>query len=376
MICNKHLTNKVIVTLAECCNTAEKRNQLAKECHCCNAELLMHPEDDSAYSGDICVFEIPNDTFGNVERTIDKLNQNPNVLDCEPDYIWEFNRTPNDPLFPQLWGMRMINAPVAWNRTQGSNRVLVGVTDSGIDWQHPDLRGNMHSTGLNFANSNRSPIDLVGHGTHVAGTIGAIGNNGRGLAGVCWNINLVNLKLGDRSFDTAAAIRAINFAQANSIPILNNSWGGRANSAALQRAIANYRGLFVAAAGNNGTNNDRTPLFPASYNLPNVISVASVNSNGRLSSFSNFGSRTVHIAAPGMHILSTHIQNRYTMMSGTSMAAPHVTGVAALLLSSNSRLTTQQLRDIILSTATKTPTLNGLVSSGGILNAGAALLRV
>jgi len=302
---------------------------------------------------------------GNTEADIEKLYENPNVIYAEPNYEYEFHRTPNDPLFPNLWGMQRVNAPTAWNFTTGNPNVIVGVLDSGADGNHPDLRAN-----LRIPNSAlfRDFRDLTGHGTHVAGTIGAIGNNRIGVVGTNWRVGLGIFKLGNATLSLSNAIEAINFAARTNLPILNNSWGGRANSAILRFAIENYGGLFIASAGNNGTNNDNFPMFPASYNLPNIISVAATNQNNNLANFSNFGIRSVHIAAPGQAILSTDINNRYTNQSGTSMSAPHVSGCAALLLSINPRLSTAQLRNIILSSATRLPSLNGRVENARFLN--------
>jgi subtilisin family serine protease len=299
-----------------------------------------------------------------VMDAINVFSTNPNVAYCEPDYICEPTVVPNDPLFRNLWGMQRINAPTAWNFARGNGNVIVGVLDSGVDGGHPDLREVLRVPRVPPFTDFQ---DMTGHGTHVAGTIGAIGNNRIGVVGVNWNVLMAIFKIGNRSFDLAAIIRAIDVANNNNIRVLNNSWGTRSNSQNLRLAISQYRGLFVVAAGNDGTNNDVRPVFPASYNLPNIISVAATNQNNNLAPFSNFG-RTVHIAAPGVAILSTDRGGRYTNLSGTSMACPHVAGAAALILSIRPNLTINQLRNIILSSARRLPSLNGRVATGAILD--------
>jgi subtilisin family serine protease len=299
-----------------------------------------------------------------------RLELSPNVLFAEPDYVYELYVNPNDPRFREQWALQRVNAPEAWNISRGNGNVIVGVLDSGADGNHPDLMAN-----LLIPRGFGDFRDLTGHGSHVAGTIGAIGNNRIGVAGVNWRVGLAIFKIGNNSIDAASAISAINFATRNNIPVLNNSWGGRQFSSALRAAVSQYQGLFVAAAGNNGASNDLRPIYPASFDLQNVISVAATNQNNALAPFSNFGARSVHIAAPGAGILSTAPGGRYTNQSGTSMAAPHVAGAAALLLSRRPNLGTRELRSIILSSARRLPALNGRVSTG-LLDLSAALRRV
>ncbi|MCL1963512.1 MAG: S8 family serine peptidase [Firmicutes bacterium] len=298
---------------------------------------------------------------------MERLSGNPDVVFAEPDYLYDLHILPNDPLYKFLWGMENIRAPLAWNYTTGSPDVVVGVLDSGVDSTHPDLSANLLFPGGRFMDSR----DETGHGTHVAGTVGAVGNNLTGVTGVCWNVGLINLKIGNVFIDLAAAIEAIHYATLHTIPILNNSWGGRRNSAALRLAIEQYDGLFIASAGNNGTNNDLLPMFPASYNLDNIISVAALSPDNTLAPFSNFGIRSVHIAAPGTRVLSTDLYGEYSYMNGTSMAAPHVAGAAALLKSYRTGLTALDMKYIILSSAERLPDLSDKVATGGILNANA-----
>jgi len=306
-----------------------------------------------------------------VIRVIEVLLKNPYVIFAEPDYFIGTHIIPNDPYFRYLWGMENINSPSAWDYTTGSRSVVVGVADSGIDYNHPDITGNMWvalDQNGNPADSCGNSLDETGHGTHVAGTIGAVGNNFIGVTGVCWNIRLASLKIGNAFFNLAAAIRAIDYANENNIPILNNSWGERFDSSLLRFAIDHYNGLFIASAGNDGTNNDIFPVYPACYDSRNIIAVAATEPNGKLASFSNYGTASTDIAAPGLYILSTDINGGYSYMSGTSMAAPHVAGAAALLKALRPDFTALDMKNIILSSVNRQPDLFNKVLSGGALN--------
>lgn len=263
--------------------------------------------------------------------------------------------------------------PLAWEYSTGSNQVAVGVIDSGIDYNHPDIKKNMWSTrglinGWNFVDNNEYPIDTTGHGTHVAGTIGAVGNNEIGITGICWDVKVVALKF---DLDVASAVAAIYFANQFEIPILNASWGGPADSQTLKYAIEHYNGLFIASAGNSGMNNDLNPIYPASYDMDNLISVAATDQNNELTVFSNYGEKSVDIAAPGIDILSLGLYNEYSIQNGTSMSAPHVAGAAALLKSYIPNISILDLKKIILSSALKVSNLNGKILTSGILNVGA-----
>lgn len=302
--------------------------------------------------------------------------------------------TPSDPAYTQgnQWALSKIKAAGAWDYTTGSRSVLVGVLDSGIQATHPDLTGNVNtSLGRNFTDDAAGLIDPVDHGTHVAGIIGAVGNNNRGISGVCWNVQMVPLRVfklemvnGQRrgTGSNSWVARAITYAQDNNIPILNYSGGGGGYSQDLVDAINNYKGLFICAAGNGkDTNNDgyvdtpcnidNEPFYPASYsrNCENVISVANTQSTDTLAAVSNYGVNSVQIAAPGEGIYSTVPTNLnssgYAYMSGTSMAAPHVTGVAALVKSYCPNLNASQIKHIILSSVDRPSALNGKVLTRG-----------
>ena len=338
-------------------------------------EYLFYSDetDTSSNIGDIILIYLKNKDKMAVVNAVYKLSNNPYVVYAEPDYLYEPDNIPNDPDFKYLWGMTNINLPHAWNYTTGNYQTVVGVLDTGIDANHPDLKDNLwfqgpFFNGWNFVNNTNYPIDVTGHGTHVAGTIGAVGNNYIGVTGVCWNVQIASFKIGDNRIELAAAIAAIYFSNMMNIPILNNSWGGRTFSPILKYAIEHYNGLFIASAGNSSSNNDLLPSYPASYNSDNIISVAASTSENTLSSFSNYGSKSVDIAAPGTDILSTSLNGEYSYKNGTSMAAPHVAGAAALLKSYMPFLTTLEIKYIILLSCTKYSSLTDKLITGGILN--------
>ncbi|MBC8570007.1 S8 family peptidase [Zongyangia hominis] len=330
---------------------------------------------DGGEAEDIWLVHLRSKDKSAVLDAVEKLSGHPCVIYAEPDYLEELHLVPNDPLYGQLWGTQRIGAPLAWRYTTGSTRVAVGVIDSGIDHRHPDIRRNMWASprgrvlnGWNFGDNNSNSIDTNGHGTHVAGTVGAVGNNRIGITGVCLHVSVVSMKFG---LDIASAIEAIHFANFYRIPILNASWGGRGYSQALKYAIDHYNGLFIASAGNFGENNDVDPLYPASYDSANIISVAATNPEDTLARFSNYGLNSVDIGAPGTDILSLDLDGGYSPKNGTSMAAPHVAGAAALLKAYRPYLSTMQLKNIILSSADTVPDLTGRVLTGGILNVNA-----
>jgi len=333
---------------------------------------------------------------------------------AEPNYIYQHDATSNDPYFidGSLWGMNGTfgcGASTAWAAGHtGASTVYVGIIDEGYMYTHVDLAANVGKNpaeasgatgvdddgngliddiyGWDFDGNNNSVFDGVNddHGTHVAGTIGGVGGNGIGVAGVNWNVKLLDAKfLGSRGGTTANAIKAVDYftglkAKGLNIVATNNSWGGGGFSQALQDAIerANQAGiLFIAAAGNNGTDNDATASYPSNYPNSNIIAVAAITNTGALASFSQYGATTVDLGAPGSGIYSTvpvksgkNVVAGYASYSGTSMATPHVTGAAALYASTHPGATAAQIKAAILGSTVTTSSLSGKCVTGGRLN--------
>ncbi len=345
----------------------------------------------------------------------------PEVEYAEPNYEIKLDENegplvpvlPRDPQFEDQWALSNsgqrggkkgadISAPLAWAKTTGSEDIVVAVLDTGVDYTHEDLAGNMWTrpdnlppyhdnelgtiddvNGFNAIDNASDPMDDNGHGTHCAGIIGAEGENDLGIAGVNWKVQIMPLKFMNAggSGTTKDAIEAINYAIERkkagvNVRVISASWGSTQRSRALEAAIRKaYENdiLFVAAAGNASTDNDRTPHYPSSYNVPNVISVAALDRHDQLASFSNFGVKSVAIAAPGVEILSTWLGNAYEEKSGTSMATPVVSGVAALVLAENPRMSVDELRKKLMASTDPIVALKGKTVTGGRINAAKAL---
>ncbi len=350
----------------------------------------------------------------NIEALLDLLGYGL-IEYIEPNYIVEVENLPNDPDLGTLWGLHNdgsngamadvdIDGPEAWDLTTGSNTMVVGVVDTGIDYNHPDLQANMWVNpneiagnsidddgngiiddihGYNAITDSGNPLDDHYHGTHCAGTIGAVGNDNRGVVGVNWNVKLMGLKFlsSSGSGSTTNAIKAINYAvwmkqNGVNIRVLSNSWGGGGYSVALKAAIdaANAAGiLFVAAAGNSARNNDVTPHYPSSYQSDNMVSVAAVDKFGNLASFSNYGLTTVHLGAPGVSIKSTYPNNSYGTISGTSMATPHVAGIAALVFAETPAFTPIQVRSLLIDSVKPLSSMTNRAVAPGVVSAYIAL---
>ena len=329
------------------------------------------------------------------------------------DLLYRETEGPNDPMFGDQWALNNlgqsggtkradIDALRAWAETQGSEEVVVAVLDSGVDYKHEDLAANMWHrpaslapytddelgtfndiNGFNGTDRIADPMDDNGHGTHCAGIIGAEGDNGIGVTGVNWHVQIMPLKfLGRGGMGTTEdAIEAINYAVDRkkagvNLRVISASWGSNSYSKALEdtiKAAGDAGILFVAAAGNDGTGNDTRPHYPSNYDLPNVISVAALDRNDTLASFSNYGTKTVHIAAPGKDILSTWLNGNYRSSSGTSMATPYVSGIAALVIANEPNITMEKLRERLLGTADKLDSLKGKVATGGRICAANAI---
>jgi len=334
--------------------------------------------------------------------TVNALSQLSGVEFAEPNFIYRVldadlpQSVPNDPRFNQLWGMQNlgqndpsgragkvgsdIKAPQAWAIEKGSKNVVVAVIDTGVDYNHKDLKNNMWVKpgttdvhGYNAINNTENPMDDHSHGTHCSGTIGGEGDNAEGVTGVSWNVSIMGVKfLSAQGGGTLAdAVKAIDWATNNGAHIMSNSWGGGGFSQALLDSIqrASDKGIiFIAAAGNDSANNDSSPGYPASYQVPNVISVAAGNNLDAMSSFSNYGRSTVHLMAPGENVMSSIVGGSYASYSGTSMATPHVSGAAALLLAKEPSLTPVQVKERLMATSDKLKAYRTKLISGGRLN--------
>lgn len=334
---------------------------------------------------------------------------------AEPNWIYHTTKVSDDTYYVNgsLWGMYGDTSPLfqnqygsqageAWDAGHFSCKgVMVGVIDEGVQYTHPDLKPNHYKNpneidnngidddgngfvddthGWDFDGNNKGVYDGTqdDHGTHVSGTIGGKGRNGVGVAGMCWKVKMLHVKfLGVGGGTTANAIKSVDYVtdlkQLHGLNLVatNNSWGGGGFSQGLKDSIDAAGAadiLFVAAAGNNSSNIDTFPFYPASYTSDSLIAVASLNSNGTMSSFSNYGATSVDLGAPGAGIFSTVPTNSYASYSGTSMATPHVTGALALYAKTHPGLTAAQLKAAILGTTTPTASMAGKTVTGGRLN--------
>lgn len=345
------------------------------------------------------------------ENVIKFIGQNSSVELVEPNYIYRINKSANDPLFDKLWGMKNtgaadssgqtgvegvdINVEKAWDIQTGSDSVVVAVIDTGVDYNNADLKENIWTNeaelngkpgvdddkngfvddihGYNFVKKNGDPMDDHGHGTHCSGTIGARGNDGKGIVGVAWNVKIMGIKFlsAEGSGTLEDALKAIDYATLMGAKVMSNSWGGGGFSQTLKEAIERSHkagALFVAAAGNETNNNDSYPTYPATYDVPNVLAVAAVDNRGRLASFSNYGRKSVHVGAPGVRIFSSTTSG-YESWSGTSMATPHVSGVAALLAANEPNLSNVEMKNRIITTSRTIAGLRNKVINNGMIDA-------
>ncbi len=383
------------------CATAEERDEaIAKVGGCVQRTFELVPG--------LVKIEI----VGSVENAIDTLSPLNSIEYAEPDFVVRPDSViPNDPNFNQLWGMRntgqMVNSDPgvagadtrsteAWGVRTGDANFVVAIIDSGTNLSHPDLAANLWTNsgeiagngvdddlngyvddtkGWDFFGHDNNPSD-GGHGTHTAGIVGAVGNNGIGVTGVAWSCKLMVLRfIGPTGGFTSDAILAIQYAVRKNVRVSNNSWGGSSFSNSLHDAIheaADSNHLFVTSAGNSGLNNDVTPYYPAAYNSSNIISVASTDNNDARAASSNYGYISCDLGAPGVNIYSTY-GSSYSFMSGTSMASPHVAGTAALVFIQNPSWSYLEVKARILATVRPIPSLQGAWQSGGILNTAAAL---
>ncbi|HUT28853.1 MAG TPA: S8 family serine peptidase [Sedimentisphaerales bacterium] len=347
-----------------------------------------------------------------VAGALQNFNRARGILYAQPNYrVQALSTIPDDSRFDDLWGMHNtgqtggtpdadIDAPEAWDIATGSEQVIAAVIDTGVDYTHPDLATNMWRNeeefygapgvdddgngyiddiyGYDFCNYDGDPMDDHYHGTHCTGTVGAVGDNGEGVAGVCWRVKIMALKFLDSGGSgwTDDAIRCVEYSVLMGANLSSNSWGGDGYSQGLKDAIdaAGAAGmLFVAAAGNDNDNTDVTPHYPSGYESTSLISVMSTNKYDNKSSFSNYGPVSVDLGAPGSDILSCQLGGGYRYASGTSMATPHVAGACALMWSLNPLLSNDEIKDALLRTVD--PTLAGLCVSQGRLNLHSAILE-
>lgn len=402
----EYVPGEVIVKFKESSINLEKKSGEAKVEDFADAQGLELNE--SIEPANIALFETGGDAFIEAAR----LNENPAVEFAEPNYIQRIGAIDaNDTDRALQWALENtgqtinsvtgtddadIDAPEAWELSRGAG-ALVAVIDTGIDYTHPDLADNMWDGGncknengvamnncihgYDFYRDDNDPAPTHMHGTHVAGIIAAEINNGQGIIGVAPEAKLMALRTdfesdGETVLSSASIVRAIDFARENGANVINASFGSYASSTAMYDAIDRFGdagGIFIAAAGNDTTNTDEDPFYPAAFDLPNVINVTSTGQNDFISTFSNYGTTTVDVAAPGRYIYSTVLGNAYEYSSGTSMAAPHVSGIAASLLAYNPTLTVSEIKDTILNTGDNSVSLTTTTATGKRVNLNSAL---
>ncbi|HSY17051.1 MAG TPA: S8 family peptidase [Candidatus Acidoferrales bacterium] len=348
--------------------------------------------------GGLQIIQVP--MGGTADALINIYQQSGLVQYAEHDFAVQALNDPNDFYYQQgnLWNFKNtgqnggtpgadIHASVAWTFATNASSVVVAVVDTGVRYTHEDLGANMWADtdgthGINVVAGDSNPWDDYGHGSHVAGIIGAVGDNGVGVVGVCWSAKIMACKFLDSTGNgtISGAIECIDYARAHGAKVINASWGSFTfASQALHDSIASARDadiIFVAAAGNSGVNNDVTPLYPASYSdLDNVVSVAATDHNDLLPSWSDYGATNVSLAAPGTPIYScwNGSDSDYEYDSGTSMACAHVTGACALLRAHFPNENHQQIIQQILNGTDPLPSLTGKCKSGGRLDLAKAL---
>lgn len=425
---SERIQNEVLIKFKKGVN-AQKTNQIRSSIPNLEAEKLGLSGIEKWVLPSVIIVE--NIFLNDVDAVIQHFESNPNIEVIEPNYELRTTLVANDPGIEALWGLNNtgqtggsidadIDAQEGWDIQKESPSIKVGVVDSGIDWTHPDLVDNIWQNlgedddgdgqviewtgthwildpgdltdeddndgngyvndliGWDFINNDNNPYDDFKHGTHVAGTIGAEGNNLEGISGVTWKVQMAALKAFNHNGkgSTSKAIEAIDYAIRNGFHITNNSYGGGGKSNLFRETIqraGEIQQIFVASAGNNNRNIDEVPRYPASYNLPNVITVAASNHLDKLAGYSNYGNTSIDLLAPGSAIFSCFPNHGYGYLSGTSMAAPHVAGAIALLMENCKSLTIEEIKDRLLQgvdpitgTATK-PINSGRLNLNNIL---------
>ncbi len=347
-----------------------------------------------------------------VAEAIQLYRSESSVAEAQPNFIYRVGAMPNDPSMGNLYGMTKISAPTAWDTTTGSNSVVVAIIDTGINYNHEDLAANVwinpgetagngvdddgngyadDMNGYDFVFLDGDPADDHSHGSHCAGTIGAVGNNGRGVAGVNWNVRLMALKTHDGAVGASTSVRVISafnyvrdmkMNRGVNVRVTSNSYGGPPEATSYDQALkdaidaaGNADILNVFAAGNDNFNNDLTPTYPGSYNSPSILTVAASDQNDAKASFSSYGATSVDVAAPGVAIYSTVLNQGYGNKSGTSMATPHTAGAAALILAQHPTLSAVSLKATLMNTVNTLPAWSSRVLSGGRINVANAIAQ-
>ncbi len=420
--------NQYVVSLKERINDKEDLQFLQQDGFRHIETFAFNQQNFPALQGDMVLVELRDEA--NAVQALNDLSQDPRIRFIEPDREFELQevpeyksslesagrvddaspaarKKPND-LSARQWGLDSsrgtdIDAPEAWASTVGSRSdgPIIAVIDTGVETDHPDLRDNLWVNSREIPGNGRDddgngviddvhgfdayfqdgePEDAHGHGTHCAGILGATGNNRRGVTGVNWQARIMPIKIFDNSAkpktSTSAILRGVAYAANNGARLTSNSWGSGGASRSIRQAFSSSRAFHFMGAGNDSQDNDSKPFYPASYGLNNSLSVAAVDKRGKLSSFSNFGEKSVDLAAPGSSIYSTVPGGRYGTKSGTSMATPFVTGVAGLLLSAAPGLTNGQLRQALLEGVVPNSDLAGKTVTGGVVNAKNSLARL
>ena len=426
----EYVDGEIIVKLRPVLRLASGTEAAREEFHALSMELGAEIVDSTHVGPDVELFLMRIPVGMNVDEAVVTYEAQRFIEYAEPNYLWHPDAPviPNDPHFWRLWGMRNygqdfypgvfwekgipgcdISATEAWGVRTDASSVLVAVIDSGIDVNHLDLTNNIWRNpgeipgngidddgngfiddvyGWDFANNDNTVFDSPvadRHGTHVAGTIGAEGNNNRGVAGVAWKARIMSCKfIHGQSGSTWNAIKGINYASMMGAKIASNSWGGGGESEALKEAIANSGMLFIASAGNSAENTDIYPHYPSSYDCPNIISVAASDWNDNLANFSCYGPESVDLAAPGHWIISAYAAAGYIWMGGTSMATPHVSGAAALVAAEYQEMPLYPgaagwsegdltIKDALLASVDGNPAFAGKMTTGGRLNVANAI---
>ncbi len=380
-------TNEILVTLSQRAN----KNKIYtasdfSEINCIEAkEITKELWEKNRNINRIFKLTVSSSNKRELLSKIYKLEERGDIYSASPNYYQEFSAIEmNDYQSSQQWALSQISLYDAWNISTGSAKLNVGIIDTGIDGTHPDLKNNIDTQlSVDFSEEaeagNAEPlVDRNGHGTHVAGIIGAVGNNNIGVSGVCWNINLISIKISNsKYYDFFRLVDALLYAEEQKIPLLNLSSTSLATSPNFQKAVEQYSGLLICAAGNDGKPLHATNSYPSNFGYDHILSVGASDKNDKKCGFSNYSANHVDVFAPGEDILSTYPlalnSSGYASMSGTSMATPFVTGLAALIKSYSPNISREGIKSTIMLYADEISDLESCCVSGGRINAKKAL---